>query len=129
MPGYVYIMKRNRRDARARATFQAQYKVGISSKVQRRARTVNRAVPGGIRLICQCWAWDPAKVEATLHKDFDSSRHTLRRTRKGAGKTEWFYLNVFEYVFLRWRLFWLCRRVFIFALIAVYLIAAFAAYI
>lgn len=99
--GYVYIFKRKRSDRRARITFQAQYKIGISDNVDRRFRKVNRAVPGGVKKIDQFWFLDPRSVEKFLHKLYRSSRRNLRRSRPGAGHTEWFDLHIFEYWSLR----------------------------
>ena len=122
MPGYVYIMKKNRRDAHAKATFQYQYKIGIATNPNKRHKQVNRAVAGGVRLIAVYWFINPRKVEQKLHREFYKSRHTLRRAKKGAGKTEWFYLNPLERSFLSWRLFWLNNRILIFGLVFCYLL-------
>lgn len=104
-------MKRNKRDAKARATFQAQYKIGISTKVQRRARTVNRAVPGGARLVTSKFFLQPDRIEKRLHQIFADSRHNLQRAGKGAGRTEWFYFSILELALLRLWLTWFYIRI------------------
>lgn len=111
MPGYVYIMKRNRKDRHGRRTFQRQYKIGISKKVDRRHRTINRAVPGGARLVTSKFFLQPERIEKRLHQIFADSRHNLQRAGKGAGKTEWFYFSILELALLRLWLTWFYIRI------------------
>lgn len=111
MPGYVYIMRRNRKDRHGKVTFQRQYKIGISKKVYRRHRTINRAVPGGARLVTSKFFLYPERIENRLHEIFADSRHNLKRAGKGAGKTEWFYLSIVELVLLRLWLGWFYVRI------------------
>lgn len=104
-------MKRNRRNKRALFTLQRQYKIGISNRPKRRTATVNKAVSGGVRLACQYPFMNAMKTEQRLHRAFADSRHTLKWARKGAGKTEWFYLSLVEYLALRLMLLFLWVRI------------------
>lgn len=97
---YIYLMEK-KKTPYALFTFQRLVKIGIATNPGRRLAQVNRALSGPVKLLLCQKVFFARRLEAFLHNLFNDSRTRLKRAGRGAGKTEWFYLNPAELLLLR----------------------------
>lgn len=110
----VYVMKRiTKRSWYAKLTMQSEYKIGIAKNTKRRNATVNKAIKGKVVVMSMRTVFFAYKKEQRLHRLFADSRFRIRGG-KGGGVTEWFHLNLFEYLILELWLLWYANRPYFF---------------
>ena len=118
---YVYIMLRKQRSAYDRSTGQSAYKIGLSVAPDIRRQQVEDGVGKGVVLVRAYRFANAHRTEKKLHRIFADSRYTLRKSGRGAGKTEWFKLTGLEYLALEFQLFWMWLQPSFWVAVAVWL--------
>lgn len=100
---YLYILERTQgRGWWAIFTNQCEVKIGITTSLKRRVKSIQKTTEGKVELTYHTNFNNAYRIEQKLHRIFSDSNFKMRRRgNRSNGETEWFYLNMLEMIVLR----------------------------
>lgn len=99
---YLYILERvSERSLWARITGQREVKIGITTNLKARQKSVNKSTKGKVVLSYSIPFRNAYRIERRLHRLFSDSNFRMRRKgNRSNGEIEWFYMNSLEMIVL-----------------------------
>lgn len=85
-----------------------EYKIGITADLNDRTRQVDKSVRGRVVTVVAYRRFFAQRIETKMHRIFAHRRFT----KYGSGRTEWFKLNMMEYVIAKVVLWYLCNKLY-----------------